>query len=91
MHKQLFDIIQGGPDVYVKRLPYMGKSIHQAQALLPDDYHIRYVSSINDYQDKSEHPDHKQYAVYNKNNYHSELIHLYVNNDVIDDTLEVTQ
>ena len=87
----MFDVIRGGPDVYVQSLDYCGKTIGQAEQMLPPGYNIQYQSRREDYADEPEsHPDDRQYAVFRDTDPDRVIIHLYVNGDVIDDTLTVT-
>jgi hypothetical protein len=87
--KHVFEVIKGGPDAYIRSLPFTGKTIEQAKGMLPSGYNIQYQSKREDYADPKEHPDDKQYAVLPNNDANHIIIHLYVNSGIIDDTLEV--
>lgn len=84
----MFDVIKGGPDVYVQSMAFCGKTIDQAQQMLPPGYNIQYQSKSEDYADEPEsHPDDRQYAVFRDTDPNAVIKHLYVNQGVIDDTL----
>lgn len=89
--KQIFEVIKEGPDMYVQSLPYLGKTIEQAKRMLPPGYNIQLQSRKGDYADLQlqlqEHPDDEQYAVFDNEHPDHQMIHLYVNDGVIDDIL----
>jgi hypothetical protein len=93
--KHVFEVIKGGPDAYIRSLPFTGKTIEQAKAMLPSGYNIQLQYDLTqekldkDYQPSLDYPDDSQYAVLSNTDANHIIIHLYVNGGVIDDTLEV--
>ena len=93
--EKIFEVIRGGQDAYIQSLPYKGKSIEQVKRLLPSAYDVEpqwdhtQKKIDKNYKPPEEYPDDSQYAVFPKNDPEHIIIHLYVNNNVVDDTLEV--
>lgn len=86
--KQIFEVIKGGPEAYVRSLDFRGKSIEQAERMLPEGFNIQYQSRKGDY-DEKEHPDDEQYAVLLNTDPDYYVVHLYVNDGVITESEEV--
>ena len=86
--KQIFEVIRGGPEAYVRSLDFRGKSIEQAKRMLPEGFNIQFQSHKGEYTAR-EHPDDEQYAVLLNTDSNYYVVHLYVNDDVITEYEEV--